>query len=139
MALPDYLKAGSLNSISTGISNQTVANAAEYVSETVIDNTTTRYRYLAVEVVWSYATAPTANKTVELRITESLDGTNFEDTTRVIAAWSPSADTSTHRRKLLGFFELLADKFKLAVKNVDTGQTITVSVNAWGHYDPVED
>lgn len=139
MALPDYARPSVLTQVSTGITNQAIANAAEYISTTVIDNTTARQQYLAVEVVWSYATAPTADKTVELRVVESLDGTNFEDTSRVIAAWSPPADTATHRRKLLSFFSLTASKYKLAVKNVDTEQTITVTVNAWTHTDTQED
>lgn len=138
MGLPDYYKVGTLNSLSTGIENQTVANTAEYVGSE-IDNTTSRYPYLVVEVAWQYSTAPTANRTVELRILESVDGTNYEDTSRVIAAWSPQADTSAHRRVLLTAFPLIADKFKLSVWNVDTGQTITVTVRAWAYYDVVED
>jgi len=139
MALPDYYKIGALNAFTTGISGQDVANTVEYTGSE-IDNTSSRYPYMVVEVVWIYSSTPTANKTVELRILESVDGTNYEDTSRVIAAWSPPADTGvTHRRVLLTAFPLLADKFKLAIKNVDTGQTITVTVRAWGYDMAVED
>jgi len=98
-----------------------------------------RYSLMAVEVVWSYTTAPTANKTVELQVLEAVDGTNYEDTARTIAAWSPPADTNTHRRLLLSEYPLLADKFKLAVKNTNTGQSITVTVNAYAYDMAVED
>ncbi|MEO0133062.1 MAG: hypothetical protein ABIK73_09075 [candidate division WOR-3 bacterium] len=138
MPLPDYYKIGTLNALSTGIANQSIANGSEYIGSE-IDNTSGRYPYMAVEVSWQYSTAPTANKTVELRILEAVDGSNYEDTSRVIAAWSPPADTSEHRRVLLTAFPLIADKFKLAVKNVDTGQSVTVTVRAWAYYDVVED
>ena len=138
MALPDKLKPTALTSLTTGISNQTIANGASFTGSE-IDNTSARYSLMAVEVVWSYTTAPTADKTVELQVLEAVDGINYEDTARTIAAWSPPADTNTHRRLLLSEYPLLADKFKLAVKNTDTGQSITVTVNAWGYDMAVED
>jgi len=138
MALPDYLKIGSLVSTPTGISSQQIANGASFTGSE-IDNTSMRYSLMAVEVVWSYTTAPTANKTVELQVLEAVDGTNYEDTARTIAAWSPPADTNTHRRLLLSEYPLLADKFKLAVKNTNTGQSITVTVNAYAYDMAVED
>lgn len=138
MALPDVLKPTALTSLTTGISNQTIANGASFTGSE-IDNTSMRYSLMAVEVVWSYTTAPTANKTVELQVLEAVDGTNYEDTARTIAAWSPPADTNTHRRLLLSEYPLLSDKFKLAVKNTDTGQSITVTVNAYAYDMAVED
>lgn len=138
MALPDTLKPTTLNALTTGITSQAIANGASYPGSE-IDNTSNRYSLMAVEVVWSYSTAPTANKTVELQIIESLDGTNYEDQARTIAAFSPPADTADHRRVLLTAYPLLADKFKLVVKNTDTGQTITATVRAWGYDMAVED
>ena len=138
MALPDKLKPTALTSLTTGISNQTIANGASFTGSE-IDNTSNRYSLMAVEVEWSYSTAPTANKTVELQIKEALDGTNYEDTARTIAAFSPSADTTSHRLVLLSEYPLVADKFKLVLKNTDTGQTITATVRAWGYDMAVED
>lgn len=138
MALPDKLKPTALTSLTTGISNQTIANGASFTGSE-INNTSTRYSLMAVEVTWSYTTAPTANRTVELQITEALDGTNYEDTPRTIAAFSPPADTANHRRVLLTQYPLTASKFKLHLKNTDTGQTITVTVRAWGYDMAVED
>lgn len=138
MALPDTLKPTTLNALTTGITSQAIANGASYPGSD-IDNTSNRYSLMAVEVEWSYSTAPTANKTVELQVLEAVDGINYEDTARTIAAWSPPADTNTHRRLLLSEYPLLADKFKLAVKNTDTGQSITVTVRAWGYDMAVED
>lgn len=138
MALPDTLKPSPYTSLTTGISSASVANGSTYTGSE-IDNTNTRYSLMAVEVAWSYTTAPTANKTVEVQITECLDGTNYEDSPRTIAAFSPPADTATHRRVLLRDYPLVADKFKLHVRNVDTGQTISVTVNAYAYDTRVEE
>lgn len=139
MALPDKLKPTALTSLTTGISNQTIENGASFTGSE-IDNTSTRYSLMAVEVSWRYLSAPSANKTVELQILESLDGTNYEDTPRTIAAFSPPVDYNVdHRKVLLTAYPLLADKFKLVLKNTDTGQTITATVKAWGYDMAVED
>ena len=141
MALPDYFKIGSLVSTSTGVSSQSIANGATFTSTNEIDNTTDRYGYMAVEAVWQYASAPTANKSVEVYLLRSLDGTNYEEvgSQALVAAFSPPADTATHRRVLLTALPLVAAKYKFAVKNVDTAQTITISVNAWCYYESIED
>lgn len=142
MALPDYFKIGSLASTSTGVSSQDIANGATYTSTTEIDNTSDRYGYMAVEVVWQYGTTPTANKSVEVYLLRSLDGTNYEEVApqALIAGFSPPADYNvTHRRVLLTALPLVAAKYKFAVKNVDTQQQITISLNAWRYYESVED
>jgi len=141
MALPDYFKIGALASTSTGVSSQAVANGATFTSATEIDNTTARYGYMAVEAVWQYATAPTANMSVEIYLLRSLDGTNYEEVAPqvLVAGFSPPADTAAHRRVLLTAFPLVAAKYKFAVRNVDTQQQITISVNAWRYYESIED
>jgi len=141
MALPDYFKIGALASTSTGVSSQAVANGATYTSTTEIDNTTARYGYMAVEVTWQYATAPTANRSVEVYLLRSLDGTDYEGVASqaLVAAFSPPTDTAAHRRVLLTAFPLIAAKYKFAVRNVDTAQTITISLNAWRYYESIED
>ena len=141
MALPDYLKIGSLVSTSTGISSQQIANGATYTSTTEIDNTTARYGYMAVEAVWQYATAPTANTSVEVYLLRSLDGTNYEEVApqALVAGFSPPADTAAHRRVLLTAFPLVAAKYKFAVRNVDTAQAITISLLAYRYYEAIED
>ena len=144
MALPDSLKISALTSVSTGVSSQTVANGASYESSTVINNTTNRYSLMAIEAVWSYSTAPTGNKTVEVYLLKSLDGTNFEsltggDPVRPIVSFSPPAVTTTRRLVLIQDLPLVAGKYKLAVKNVDTGQTITITLNAYMYDQTTED
>lgn len=129
MALPDTHKLASITSRSTGISNANVTSGAE-VAGSVIDNATNLDSFLDVEIIWSYATAPTANKTVEIRMLYSLDGTNYEESWRVIGAVSPPADTVSHRRLVVTGLLLEPLPFKLAVKNVDTAQTVTVTLNA---------
>jgi hypothetical protein len=138
MALPDYLKPTSQTSLSTGITSQSVANGAVYTG-TEIDNRTTRYGFMAVEASWSYATAPTANRTVEVRILED-NGNGYETGNgRVIAAFSPPANTNSHSTVLLSDRPLRANRFKLAVRNVDTGQSITVTLYAYAYDLAVEE
>jgi hypothetical protein len=138
MALPDYLKPTSQTSLSTGIANQSVANGTVYTG-TEIDNRTTRYGFMAVEAVWSYGTAPTANRTVEIRILEN-NGNGYEtDNGRVIAAFSPPADTSSHSRVLVSERPLRANRFKLAVRNVDTEAALTVTLYAYAYDLAVEE
>ena len=47
MALPDKLKPTALTSLTTGISNQTIANGASFTGSE-IDNTSMRYSLMAV-------------------------------------------------------------------------------------------
>jgi len=140
MALPDVLKPSPYTTLTTGISSASVANGSTYTGSE-IDNTSNRYGAMTVEVVWSYATAPTANKTVKVHLLRCLDGTNYEEqgNQTLIAAFSPPADTASHRRVLRESVPLLAYKFKLAVENVDTAQTLTATVNAYAFNERVED
>lgn len=132
MALPDYIRHASSVERTTGISNQTIANAATFTGD-AIDNATNRDTYLSAELSWSYATAPTAGKTVEIHVLYAVDGTNFEELSpqSLRAIVSPLADTSSHRRLVMDAIPLAPFKFKLAVKNVDTAQAITVTLKAY--------
>jgi hypothetical protein len=140
MALPDYLKPTSQTSLATGIAvtSPGIASGNIYVG-TEIDNRTTRYGFMTIEAVWSYTTAPTANRTVEVLILEE-NGNGYEtDNGRVIAAFSPPADTVAHRKVLLAERPLRANRFKLAVRNVDTGQPIAVTLYAYAYDLAVEE
>ena len=140
MALPDVLKPSPYTTLTTGISSASVTNGATYTGSE-IDNTTNRYQAMTVEVVWSYATAPTANKTLEVHRLRCHDGTNYEELSNrtLIAAVSPPADTSLHQRTLLEELPLLAAKYKFAIKNVDTGQTVTASLKVYAYNYRIED
>ena len=131
MALPDYTSLVAGTSRDTGFSSTVIASGNE-TTGSEIDNATNLDEILDCELVWSYGTAPAANKTVEVWLLYSLDGTNY--TTRadggvLLRAFSPPNDTSTHRLPILGVW-LMPFKFKLHVRNVDTGQSITVTINA---------
>ncbi len=137
MALPDYISLVGGTSRTTGISNQTVANTYNFLSSTAIDNSANLDDIADFEIIWQYSTAPTANKSLRLYIVYSFDGTNYEDAASdtvepvrltLIRAWSPPADTASHRM-VVGGFPLLPYKFKLLVRNHDTGQTVTTTVN----------
>ena len=137
MALPDYITQSGYTSRTTGISSQSINSGSGYLGSE-IDNATNGDDVMNVEVVYSYATAPTANKTAELWILYSYDGTNYEEgnsttaplpTARLVRAWSPPANTSTHRFFVFDY-TLAHKKFKLLVRNVDTAQQMTVTVSA---------
>jgi len=132
MALPDYTSLTTGTSRTTGFSSTVIATGSE-TAGSEIDNATNLDEILDCEIIWSYSVAPTANKTMEVWALYSFDGTNY--TTRadggvLLRAFSPPVDTSTHRMPILNVW-LMPYKFKLHVRNVDTGQSITATVNAW--------
>lgn len=137
MALPDTITKATFVSRTTGISSQTINSGSGYLGNE-IDNAANGDDVMNIEVVYSYSTAPTANKTAELYILYSYDGTNYEEgnaTTaplpqaRLIRAWSPPANTNVHRFFVFDY-PIASKKFKLLVRNVDTGQAMTVTINA---------
>jgi len=138
MALPDYISLVGGTARATGISNQQINSGYNYLSSTVIDNAQNLDDLADFEIIWQYYdTAPTANKSLRLYIVYSMDGENWEDaasnTTEpvrltLVTAWSPPADNASHRM-IRGNFPLLPYPFRLLVRNHDTGQTVTITVN----------
>jgi hypothetical protein len=82
-----------------------------------------------------------SGKTVKVYAIYATGGTSFEETSSraLVGAFSPAADTSSHRQVILRNVPLLPFKFQLVVENVDTAQTITVTVNAYTHNDRIVD
>lgn len=140
MALPDVFKLNAATARTSGFSSTAIANAASANGST-IDNATNLDELLTAEVVYSYGTNPTASKTIKIYLCYAPDGTNFEshDASNLISTFSPAANTSTHRRTLIKGYPLLPFAFRLVVENVDTGQTITVTINAYTHNSQVVD
>lgn len=131
MALPDTLQLKAATSRTSGFSSTTVANGATGTGS-AIDNATNLDQYLTAEFVYSYSVAPTASKTIKVHITYSVDGTNYEEVgdKNLVAVLSPAADTSAHRVVVIRDLLLLPFAFKIVIVNVDTAQTITVTVDA---------
>jgi hypothetical protein len=140
MALPDSFRLEAATARTSGFLSTTIANGSA-ADGSAINNATNLDLYLTAELVYSYSTAPTANRTVEIYLLYSVDGTNYEEESAhaLIGSFSPSADTATHRRVVIRGYPLMPFAFKLRVKNVDTGQTITVTVNAYTHSEKVID
>ncbi|GIV52295.1 MAG: hypothetical protein KatS3mg038_2816 [Candidatus Kapaibacterium sp.] len=135
MPLPDKNIPSPLSAdIDLGLNNVSVANGIEQEG-TIFDNTVTRYAYLRLVLTYSYATAPTANKTVEVRVKRQVTDTTFEDRSKVIGADSPPADAAAHSNVIAEFFPIVAAKYKFSIKNVDTGQTGIFTLKAQGHYE----
>jgi hypothetical protein len=82
---------------------------------------------------------PTANRTVEIRILEN-NGNGYEtDNGRVIATIPYPVDAGSHSRVLVREYPLRANRFKLAVRNVDTGAALTVTLYAYAYDLAVEE
>jgi hypothetical protein len=130
-------KSGALAARTSGVATEAITNTSTYLGSE-IDNATNKDRYLTIEAVWSYASAPTAAKTLRLFIEYAVDGTNYETaspTQGQIANWSPPASTSAQRLVIVRSRLILPSKFKIRCTNVDTGQTVTMTLNAYTHND----
>ena len=140
MALPDTVQLEAATSRTSGFSSTTIADGANN-SGSAIANQTNLDELLTAEFVWSYGSAPTASKTVKVHLLYSVDGTNYEEAAshNLVGVFSPAADTSTHRVVVIRDEPLLPHAFKIHVENVDTGQTITLTVNAYTHNRAITD
>lgn len=141
------LKPSTPTSRTTGISSASIATGANWLGAE-INNATNNDPYADIEITWSYASAPTAAKKMDVYLLYAMDGTNYEqgagDGTGtgdvdplagcLIGSVSPSADTTAHRKVIATRMELLAYPFKILVANVDTAQTATVTVLCKTYY-----
>lgn len=140
MALPDTLQLKAASSRTSGFAATEIANTATGTGSE-IDNSANLDALLSAAILYQYASAPTAAKTIKIHLIYAIDGTNYED----VGAWnqigaiSPAADTNAHREARLRNVPLLPFKFKIVIVNVDTAQTVTVTVNAYTHNDSVTD
>lgn len=132
MALPDYTSLVAGMGRTTGFINSVIEDG-DQMTGAEIDNVSYLDEILDCEIEWRYNTPPAPNKTVEVWLLYSFDGTNY--TTResgggiLLRAFSPHPDMNTYRIPILGV-PLMPFKFKLHVRNVDTGWPIIVTMNA---------
>lgn len=140
MPLPDTIGLVGGSARTSGIAAASVANTTNFLGSE-IDNATNLDDIADILLMYAFGTNPTAAKTLSLHIVYAFDGTNYEEGAgdgsngandvdpmghTLIGSVSPAADTATHRK--LMSIDLLPYKFKLLVRNVDTGQTATVTV-----------
>lgn len=135
------VKPSAQTAITSGIAGATIAtgnNSA--LSNTIDNNGATRYGYLGGELVYQYGVAPTAGKTLAIYYERSKDGTNFEDANPSLG-WlhsiAPTADTSAHR-VALPRIPLEPVAYRARIINVDTGQTVTCTLNLFAYSDTIE-
>ena len=124
----------------SGMAAEAIANGASDVSNTLDNSGATRSGYLSGEIAYQYTTAPTAAKQLALYVERSMDGTNFEDASPNngwIMTLSPTADTDAHRFALPAI-PLQPESYRLRVVNVDTGQTVAVTLNLYTFSDTSE-
>ncbi len=140
MALPYVIKIRSLTEILNNgnpfVSAQPVGHGTRYETSHSFDNTDGRYTRLHIWASWSYTAAPIANRTVEVYLLRSFDGVNFESLTGddpvwPIASFSPPATTASRKLLLVSGVDLQAAKYKIGIRNVDTGQTITITIRLY--------
>lgn len=121
--------AGLLASI-LGTELNALANDAGVVTA-AIENSTTLDQYADFELVVTLATAPVADRTVDLYAVRTVDGTNYEDAT----AARPSPEyvgsfvldnVGTQQRKIVRGVTLPPEDFKLLVVN-KSGYAFTAS------------
>tara|TARA_R100000808_G_C2082245_1_gene105669 strand:+ start:286 stop:720 length:435 start_codon:yes stop_codon:yes gene_type:complete len=133
MALPDQIKWETPTSRTSGISAETAANDAGLVGDE-IDNETNLDKFCDIHLQYSFATSPTANKSLLLYLLRKVDGTNYEDGSasvqplrNLVLAVSPPADTSTHHA-VAERVPLPPHPIKALLWNDGTGQTVTATV-----------
>jgi len=129
----------------SGIASQAITSTSHY-GGSAIDNSSNLDFYLDLEVLYSFASSPTAGTNLQFYLLYAPGGTTYEDgfpgtndgshaaspppqPTSLVGAISVTADTSSHRAVLKGI-PLRPYKFEIVVFNNGTGQTATVTINA---------
>lgn len=134
------LKPSALTGITSGIAAESIATGNNASLSDTIDNRTTRYGFLSAELLYQFGTNPTAAKAIDIYLEKCLDGTSFEDAL-VPSAWlfriSPAADTSAHR-VVLPLVAANAAQYRYRIVNVDTGQSVTVTLLVYGWNEVAE-
>jgi hypothetical protein len=122
----------------SGIAAASVQNNKAYLGS-AIANQTNLDALADIELVWAFSVAPTVGSFLKVHLLVAEDGTNYEegsgDGTTItaplpgcqVAAVSPAADASTHRKLFQGI-PLPPYPFKCLVENGATGQTATVTL-----------
>jgi hypothetical protein len=122
----------------TGIAAQAIANNATFTGDE-IDNATNKDTIADIQVFWTYATNPTANRPLLVMISYAFDGTNYDDVAmQVVGAIPVPANTADHR-SVIGAVAILPYKFKLVIQNNTTGQTATVTATMVTRKEVVEE
>lgn len=116
-----------------------LANAGTSALGTAFDNTTTRYKWLAVEVYLASLT-PTTGAQITVYAVSAPDGTNYGDITPATAVLCDGPSTSASVKRLTAF-GIPAGPFliKFALRN-DTGVSLAASANTvkvWGYNEEI--
>ena len=134
MATSKWIASTRTNPVSIlGTEINSLANDAA-VTSAVVSNTTEDDQYADFELVVTYGVAPVADKTVDMYLVRSVDGTNYEDGT---AARPPAGGfvgsfvldaVTTGQRKVLAGVMLPPLSFKILLVN-KAGQAMAASGN----------
>lgn len=129
----------------SGIAAAVIQNAKGYIGSAILNNANLD-AIADVEIVWSFATNPTAGNYLKVHFLYAADGTNAEEGTGngaaltsplpgcLVGLVSPAADTSTHRKLLTGI-PIEPFSFTALVENSLTAQNATVTLNIYTRKD----
>lgn len=116
----------------TGIAAQAVAAGANYLGNS-IDNASNKDRFCDISISSTFGTAPTADKTIELYVLYSDDGTSYElgdastDPKKTPVAVQSVAAIQSEQIAVFAGLQLAPRPFKILVKSeADQSDTITV-------------
>jgi hypothetical protein len=134
MATSKWIASTRTNPVSIlGTEINSLANDAA-VTSAVVSNTTEDDQYADFELVVTYGVAPVADKTVDMYLVRSVDGTNYEDGTAArppaggfVGSFVLDAVTSAQRKVLAGVM-LPPLSFKILLVN-KAGQAMAASGN----------
>ena len=113
-----------------------LANNANSAASSAVDNTSNLDRFMDLELVLStQGSARSAGATVQVFMTRSVDGTNYDDvnetTASLVAVFALDAAT-TARRLSVGNIRVGPGKWKLFARN-QTGQAFGATTNILNH------
>jgi hypothetical protein len=122
-----------LNSELSSLANNTLSGLSGSGTGVVLDNTTNADLFGNFEALLTFGTAPTVQTTLDLYAVPSLDGTNYAqianapptEASYLVGSFTVEATTSAQRIAFVGWNIPGPYKFKFALHNNGTGQTLT--------------
>jgi hypothetical protein len=122
-----------LNSELSTLANNTLSGLSGSGTGVALDNTTNADLFANFEALLTFGTAPTVQTTLDLYAVPSLDGTNYAqiagapptEGTYLVGSFVVEALTTAQRIAFVGWSVPGPFKFKFALHNNGTGQTLT--------------
>jgi hypothetical protein len=128
----------------SGIAAASLSSGANILGSE-IDNESNLDRFLAVELTFTCAVAPTANGTIELYVIYALDGTNYErgdatptDPTKAAAATFAAASVTVAQTGARFNIPIGPFAFKILLKSEIDRDATAVTVDAYSYNEDIQ-